>query len=84
MWDVRFLLSYLPPLSDFVLFCLTTPTSPKIGHHLCMFPYLSEKYGTFKRKHRVREVTTYISLTRLRTVKTKLLVQLDISVSAIL
>ena len=38
IWDVLFLLSYLPPLSDFVLFCLTPPTPPKIGHHLCMFP----------------------------------------------
>ena len=36
--DVRFLLNYLPPLSDFVLFCLTSPTPPKIGHHLCTFP----------------------------------------------
>ena len=39
IWDVLFLLSYLPPLSDFVLFCLTPPTPPKIGHHLCTFPY---------------------------------------------
>ena len=38
IWDVLFLLSYLPPLSDFVLFCLTPPTPPKIGHHLCTFP----------------------------------------------
>ena len=41
IWDVLFLLSYLPPLSDFVLFCLTPPTPPKIGHHLCMFPNVS-------------------------------------------
>ena len=26
------------PLSDFVLFCLTPPSPPKIGHHLCTFP----------------------------------------------
>ena len=36
---------YLPPLSYFVRFCLTPPTPPKIGHHLCTFPYVK-----FKRK----------------------------------
>ena len=38
LWDVLFLLNYLPPLSYFVRFCLTPPTPPKIGHHLWMFP----------------------------------------------
>ena len=37
--DVLFLLSYLPPLSDFVLTLLDPPSPPKIGHHLCTFPY---------------------------------------------
>ena len=36
--DVLLWLSYLPPLSDFVPFCLTPPSPPKIGHHLCMSP----------------------------------------------
>ena len=44
IWDVLFLLSYLPPLSDFVLFCLTPPSPPKIGHHLCTFPWGIYKY----------------------------------------
>ena len=33
------MLSYLPPLSNFVRFCLTPPTPSKIGHHYWMFPY---------------------------------------------
>ena len=45
--DVLFWLSYLPPLSDFVPFCLTPPSPPKIGHHLCMFPKLSKCTKTF-------------------------------------
>ena len=42
--DVLFRLSYLPPLSDFVPFCLTPPPPPKIGHHLCMFPNIGGPY----------------------------------------
>ena len=37
--DVLFLLPYLPPLSDFVPIWLDPPSPPKIGHHLCTFPY---------------------------------------------
>ena len=36
--DVLFLLSYLPPLSDFLPTLLDPPFPPKIGHHLCTFP----------------------------------------------
>ena len=43
VWDVRFLLNYPPPLSDFVLFCLTPPSPPKIGHHLCTLPKSNKK-----------------------------------------
>ena len=38
--EVLFFLSYLPPLSDFVLLCLKPPSPSIIGHHLCTFPYL--------------------------------------------
>ena len=41
--DVLFLPKYPLPLSHFVQFCLTPPTPPKIGHHLCTFPNLKNQ-----------------------------------------
>ena len=38
IWDVQFLLTYLPPLVPFCPILLDPPTPPKIGHHLCTFP----------------------------------------------
>ena len=58
IWDVRFLLSYLPPLSYFVRFCLTPPTPPKIGHHLCMFP----NGGKWKLMSYLQQVSSHLPL----------------------